>query len=55
VRLKKVGKHRGKYGERSMVKGDNRQGYKGRGKCAKNRNLDTTKNRVKVSLASGKV
>jgi hypothetical protein len=56
VRLRKIGKHHGKYGERSMVKGDNRQGYKGRVKCAsKTRNLGTTKNRVKISLASGKV
>jgi hypothetical protein len=35
VRLRKIGKHHGKYGERSRVKGDDRQGYKGRGKCAK--------------------
>jgi hypothetical protein len=57
VRLRKIGKHHGKYGERSRVKCDNRQGYKGRGKCAykKTTNLGTTKNRVKISLASGKV
>jgi hypothetical protein len=32
---KQIGKHHGKYGGRSRVKGGNRQGYKGRGKCTK--------------------